>query len=262
MGWGLFGRILTLALLVAGMAALLGGLFSTTAVSAQASSGISAPESGAVVAGVVEVQGTAVHPDYLRYELAFYREANPGAGWIVFAEGSNQVVSGTLAVWDTTVGREVGSPVFPDGIYRLRLRVVRTDYNYDEYFVLNVLVSNSDPTPTPTITATVTAVPGLAATAAATSAFAQPTPLPSLTPFPTPTVPLAADSEVTNNAITPTPANGGLIAQAQQIDSSRIGRAFSLGMMAALLLFGLLLLYLLLRLVLRRLWQSYWSSRR
>ena len=48
------------------------------------------------------------------------------------------MLNGPLAIWDTTVGREINAPVWPDGRYRLRLRVVRTDYNYDEYFVTDL----------------------------------------------------------------------------------------------------------------------------
>ena len=71
---------------------------------------------------------------------------------MVFAEGDRPVVNGSLAIWDTTVGYP-SNPVFPDGVYHLRLRVVRQDYNYDEYFVNNLVVSNAM-TPTPTETAT------------------------------------------------------------------------------------------------------------
>lgn len=74
-----------------------------TAVFAQGSSGITQPASGDTISGVVEVVGTAVHPDYLRYELAFLRPDVPGAEWIVFAEGSQQVTNDVLAVWNTTV---------------------------------------------------------------------------------------------------------------------------------------------------------------
>ena len=111
------------------------------AVSAQASNGITSPDSGEIVAGVVLVKGTAAHPNFLRYELAFRNFSRPGSDWIVFSQGDRQVISDTLAVWDTTVGREV-APIYPDGAYQLRLRVVRNDYNYDEFFVSDLIVLN------------------------------------------------------------------------------------------------------------------------
>ncbi|MCA9931184.1 MAG: hypothetical protein KC419_22015, partial [Anaerolineales bacterium] len=148
-----YGRILTVVLL------LLWGWVGTAA--GQTGSGIGQPASGETVAGIVEVRGTAVHPDFLRYELAFAQAGS--SEWIVFAEGDQPVIGGVLAVWDTTVGGEIGAPVFPDGGYQLRLRVVKTDYNYDEFFVTNVIISNLTETPTPTpdetaVAATETAV--------------------------------------------------------------------------------------------------------
>src|SRR5690606_20621533 len=135
-------------------------LFVATPVQAQFQSGISSPESGDTIAGVVIVQGTANHESFLRYEVAF----DNGNDWIVFAEGEQPVVNGSLAVWDATVGQPQ-DPVFPDGTYRLRLRVVRQDYNYDEYLVENIIVSNGgSPTPTPTPTTEGDSTPGAPAT--------------------------------------------------------------------------------------------------
>lgn len=127
----------------------------TTVVHAQAP-GFAAPAPGSTLTGVVLIQGTAVDANFLRYEIAFLREDNPGAGWIVFGEGNQPVTNGTLAVWDTTVGQSVNAPVFPDGRYQLRMRVVRTDSNYDEYFVGGLILANNTtavepPTAVPTI---------------------------------------------------------------------------------------------------------------
>jgi hypothetical protein len=77
-------------------------------------------------------------------------------------------------LWDTTI--------IPDGLYSLRLRVVRLDGNYDEYFVRGIQVSNTRPTETPTPAAT----PTLAG--------------PTDTPEPTPTVVIAVPT-----VLSPTP---------------------------------------------------------
>ncbi len=106
-------------------------------------SGISNPIPGQTLSEIVIVQGTAVHPNFLRYELAFLRDDDPGTGWIVFADGDQQVVDGQLAIWDTTVGQNVNAPIFPDGTYQLRLRVVRQDFNYDEFFSGNLIIQNN-----------------------------------------------------------------------------------------------------------------------
>jgi hypothetical protein len=228
---------------------------------AQGTNSINEPVSGDTIGGVVIIEGTATDADFLRYELAFLQEANSGAGWIVFAEGDRPVVNGTLAIWDTTVGRGANAPVFPDGAYQLRLRVVRTDYNYNEYFVRSLLLTNDQPTPTPTITETVTAV---TATPRQTPAaeFVAPTPalLPSLTPFPTPTRPPVpqdrgtivagqTDATVTGDQ---TEARPGLQGRLAALETSSLGRAFWQGVVLTFYLFVALFLYLPLRALLRR----------
>jgi len=236
-----------------------------TAVSlaqAQANNGITSPAAGDVVAGVVVVTGTAQHPDYLRYELSFRNLSNPAVDWIVFAEGSQPVNNGALAIWDTTIGRDVGAAVFPDGRYQLRLRVVKTDYNYDEYFVSDLVIANEAPTPTPTVTGSETRPP-TAATLAATAVSQPVGPLPSLTPFPTAT-PLPGPLVTPETAVISketTDSGGGLFGQLAAIDTGRFGRAFILGIGMVGFIFGLFALYLLLRAIGRRLWQRFWAGR-
>jgi hypothetical protein len=226
---------------------------------AQAANGITSPASGDTMAGIVIVEGTATDANFLRYELAFMQMFNQGAGWIVFAEGDQPVTGGTLAVWDTTVGVNINAPVFPDGQYQLRLRVVRTDYNYDEYFVTALQVSNGEATPTAEATepgggAERTPVATAGATGVATS---QPEVLPTLTPFPTPT-PQATPADDPNLAL-PAEDEGGdgpsLFEQLGGVDTSRFGRAFWRGARLSLFLFALLAAYVLFRAIFRRLWR-------
>jgi hypothetical protein len=146
----------------------------------------------------------------------------------------------------------------------LRLRVVRTDYNYDEYFVTNLTVANDTATPTATPTAggTAGATPA-APQAQATFSFQQPTPLPSLTPFPTPTpLPTPLNAPV----VTETGAegdnsngSGGLLGQLATIEANRFTQAFWLGVVATGYIFAALALYLLLRMIARRLWRLFWT---
>jgi hypothetical protein len=92
-------------------------------------------------------------------------------------------VQGRLALWDTTV--------IPDGQYSLRLRLVRLDGNYDEYFVRGIQVVNARPVATPTQEATPTpSGPTEIPTATPTIVIAvptvlSPTPRPTDTPLPT-----------------------------------------------------------------------------
>ncbi|MBE2197989.1 MAG: hypothetical protein IAE79_05215 [Anaerolinea sp.] len=228
--------------------------------------GITEPASGETIAGVVVVVGTAVDPNYLRYELAFRPEAGAAADWIVFAEGEQRVVNGRLAIWDTTVGRSANAPVWPDGRYQLRLRVVRADYNYSEYFVTGLIISN-DGTPTPTATPTITGTavapvtPVVGTPANGAPAFAPLTPIPSLTPFPTPTpLPLPLNEEGLGGVAAAPDAPRGLFGQVQQVDASPLARAFWQGVRITAYLFLALLLYLIVRAIGRWLWQFAWRK--
>lgn len=224
---------------------------------AQAPNGISSPLEGDTVSGIVLVEGTATDPAFLRYELAF----NRGADWIVFAEGTRPVQQGTLAVWDTTVGYP-NAPVFPDGTYQLRLRVVRQDHNYDEYFVRDLALINSGPTPTATAptpdgATQAAATPSPSPAAGTSTPGEQPLLLPSLTPFPTPTAPATAGSAVAAGGrpdATPVPeSERGWAQRLQAIDTGQFGRAFWLGARIAVYAFAILAAYFVLRGLARRL---------
>src|SRR5574341_1764171 len=77
---------------------------------------ITAPLEGAVVSGFVPVIGTATHPQFQRYELAFGYDPNPTDTWFSLGEPfASQVVNDVLGRWDTTG--------LSDGTYLLRLRV-------------------------------------------------------------------------------------------------------------------------------------------
>ncbi len=128
---------------------------------------ITSPQALSVVRGRVTIEGTAVHPNFLRYELYFSPEPARDDTWVFIGEAHfNQVANGFLGTWET------GG--LPDGLYSLRLRVVRQDYNYAEYIVHGLQVANSRPTETPTPAETPTPT-------------VTPTPLP-----PTPTVVVVA----------------------------------------------------------------------
>jgi hypothetical protein len=143
---------------------------------------ITSPRDRAVVRDKVSIRGTATHPEFWKYEAAYGPEPNPGDQWVLIgAVHETQVVDNVLETWDTTL--------LPDGNYSLRLRVVRRDGNYDEYFVREIAVANAQPTDTPT-------APAVTPTPTNTPTPLPPTPtivielpvLPSPTPRPLPTV--------------------------------------------------------------------------
>ncbi len=160
-------------------------------VQAQVFGQITSPRDRAAVRGLVPIEGSATHTEFQKYEIHYGPEPNPGSQWTPIAGSpfSVPVVQGRLGLWDTTI--------IPDGIYSLRLRLVRLDGNYDEYFVRGIQVLNTQPTPTPTRQATPTpAAPTETPAPTATVVIGVPT-VASPTPRPTSTaLPTALPSEM------------------------------------------------------------------
>ena len=111
---------------------------------AQNQSGITAPAAGAPVTGDVAIIGTAVIEPFRSYELYYKLEPSGDDAYIYFGGGTNQVINGQLGIWST-------GDLAP-GTYSLRLRVVKTDSNYDEKFAYNLVVNQQPPTPSATPT--------------------------------------------------------------------------------------------------------------
>jgi hypothetical protein len=104
---------------------------------------ISSPASNAVIQGVVQITGSADHPSFQFYVVDIAPEPHANDQWgTIGATHGSAVVNGVLETWDTTQ--------VPDGSYSIRLRVVRLDGNYSEYFTQQVVVSNTQVVPTNT----------------------------------------------------------------------------------------------------------------
>jgi hypothetical protein len=146
---------------------------------------ITSPRDRASVRGLVPIEGSATHPQFQKYEVHYAAEPNPGDQWAPVGASpfGVPVVQGRLALWDTSV--------IPDGVYSLRLRVVRADGNYEEYFVRGIQVVNTSPTETPTpentpTPAQPTDTPSPTPTVIiGVPTVASPTPRPTATPLPT-----------------------------------------------------------------------------
>lgn len=109
-------------------------------VQAQTTPGITSPRTGEVVSGAVPVIGTADTGDFQRYELYYKPAFADDSAYLYLDDGPEPIFDDQLAIWDT-------SDLTP-GEYTLRLRVVKEDGNYAEYFAENIMV-NPDVTPTP-----------------------------------------------------------------------------------------------------------------
>jgi hypothetical protein len=102
------------------------------------------PAQDAAVRDVVQIIGTAVHPQFQRYELYFAPSPVPSdQAWTFIGDAhNNQQPLGLLGTWDS---RSV-----PDGAYVLRVRVVKQDGNYIDSDTRQVIVANTRPAETPT----------------------------------------------------------------------------------------------------------------
>ena len=103
---------------------------------------ITEPGTGEAVAGIVSIFGTASHPAFESFEVAFSFDPDPTDTWFPIGEAlDTPVVDGRLAIWDTTA--------ITDGVYRLRLRVNIEGAAPFETIVGGIRVSNYTPTATP-----------------------------------------------------------------------------------------------------------------
>ena len=177
------------------MCAALAALSAAPAVvRAQEGSGITSPGPGTALNGDVPIYGTATIDPFQKYELHYKLEPSGDDAYIYFAGGTAPIINGQLGVW------QAGG--LPSGIYTLRLRVVKADGNYAEYYIPNISVNQSAVSPTAAVTQTVTVTP---------------TVTPTFTPAPQPT---AVVGQVTQPLVeddappTPTPQAAALPADA------------------------------------------------
>jgi len=96
---------------------------------------IAQPALFSTVRGVVRVRGTAGGADFASFRVQAGQGINP-ATWLQIGEGTAPVSAGLLGEWDTTRA--------PDGLYALRLLVVRADKSV-EVAVAQVTVDNTPP---------------------------------------------------------------------------------------------------------------------
>lgn len=98
-----------------------------------AASGITLPAEGATVRGLVDIQGSADHAQFQKWQLDLLPGGNP--------EKATFLAWGEAALPAPVSLTALDSTRFPDGAYHLRLRVVRRDGNYDEYST-GIVVAN------------------------------------------------------------------------------------------------------------------------
>jgi len=125
---------------------------------------ITSPEVSQEIRGIVPIIGSALVSDFQYYKVEYGNGPDPSQWFVIGSMHEVPVVNGQLEIWDTTR--------LPDGVYSLRLRAVKRDGNYGEFFVRQVVIVNARPTHTPTSEASPTptaAAPTVSATPRATA---------------------------------------------------------------------------------------------
>lgn len=197
---------------------------------------ITSPLDGAILNGLVPITGTATHPQFQRYELAFAYSPNPTDTWFSLqAPVTTQVVNEIIGRWDTTH--------ISDGLYTLRLRVYYSDTApaYLEAFVQNVRVQNA--TPTAVVSAVETSTPPVAITLPPLATATATATAPGIELPPT-TTPLAGGSGNGDSALPPDTGT-------TRINAAVIGQAFLAGVRLTVICFLLLAAYASVRAALR-----------
>jgi hypothetical protein len=169
-----------------------------TPAAAQNGAGITSPSDGSSVQGAVAIFGTAVIDPFQKYELHYKQEPSGDDAFIYFDGGTVQITNGQLGVW------QAGG--LPPGTYSLRLRVVKIDGNYAEYYVRNLSLNQGAVAPGPASEEGEEGAEGSEPTP--TPSEPTPTPIPTATftpaPQPSPVVGAVTQPEF-NIAPTPTP---------------------------------------------------------
>lgn len=196
---------------------------------------ISSPQSLSSVRGTVSITGSALHPQFQRYEL--YYTPEPGENWVFIGDAvTTPVNNGLLGAWETSG--------LPDGNYSLRLRVVRQDGNYDEGFARNIAVANrTPPTPTPTdtpaelptlppvIEGVFTPTPILEATLTPITVEQPEIPTPTPRPSPSATPETDQQADVTTGDSSSNDSSGGGLSDV--FDAASLRSAFTRGLVIA-----------------------------
>jgi hypothetical protein len=190
---------------------------------------IAQPGEGAVVRDLVQIIGTATHPQFQRYELYYAPYPVPSdQSWIFIGDAhNNQQPLGLLGTWDS---RSV-----PDGAYALRVRVVKNDGNYLDSDPRQVTVANTGPVDTPTPEVPLTPLPELPPTEApadATAVIEAPTApapgsvaVPTIAPTPTEEVAVAAAGSSAEGTSTPSARGTSAVIVASSGESPSVGES-------------------------------------
>jgi hypothetical protein len=87
--------------------------------------GVWAPGNGQPVRGIVRINGRADDPDFMKWQLDLLLEGDDQNA--TYIDGNDRPIDQVRRLLNLDTRK------YPNGAHLLRLRVVRSDYNYDEY---------------------------------------------------------------------------------------------------------------------------------
>lgn len=112
-------------------------------LAAATANGLLTPTADAALQGAVEITGIAEHPTFRKWQLDLLINGDEKQAAFLAVGDKRQTDAGLFTTLDTTL--------YPNGQHRLRLRVVHSNLNYDEYF-MSITIDNPnapDPLPNP-----------------------------------------------------------------------------------------------------------------
>ena len=103
--------------------------------------GLVTPSADAALQGQVAITGIAEHATFRKWQLDLLLNGDEKQAAFLAVGEKRQTEAGLLATLDTTL--------YPNGQHRLRLRVVHSNLNYDEYFTAITIDNPNAPDPLP-----------------------------------------------------------------------------------------------------------------
>jgi hypothetical protein len=137
------GKILKITTVFVMSLCLVGIPASLTFAQAPGFADITQPAIGQALVGVMTIEGSASHPSFESYDLAFAYEDRETDTWFLIIDNvQSPVINGRLGIWDTAS--------ITDGDYKLRLQVHLRNGSKLESIVSGLRVRNTSPIETAT----------------------------------------------------------------------------------------------------------------
>jgi hypothetical protein len=110
------------------------GLYTNIQTGGVVTPAIDSPASGQAVEGEIEIRGSNAVDGFQSYEVAFASAGDSTQSWNLILHNAQPIQDGIMAVWDTNA--------IPNGVYYLRLLIIKADGSQSVVTVGNIHVRN------------------------------------------------------------------------------------------------------------------------